>query len=443
MNTKQLKNKKFLATALAVTVLVSGTYAWQAFSQEVTNEKITGVGLPGGRLHDYFDGTDKDVFIENYTTAAEGENVYARIRIDEYFESGANAGTADAKNPTILRGDLAQSAETTPTLNNKDSWDTYIHRADGDITPDSEIREYRDLELGGSSVYMPTFNQNIDDLEPDFNGTFRDEYNEIKEEPYDDFEKYTVGGTPSTATDKVVTVDGTASTATTHTAKETKTADITTMAEWLDDGAPISDTWVFDVDGWAYYAAPIAPETATGLLIDGITVIDSPSQQWYYAVNVTAQIATAGDWGAEDDDDTASSMYASNMTDEGVYLLNRVSGLVTVEEMLVKNTDDSQLELEDVQIASGTDKTYQVFYTVVNGEGLDNETIMDWTIEEVASDSSSGADLSNVLDYTSGQDTVKFSPTSDMEGYQYKITATSALDSSKTVYITVSVPVAE
>ena len=37
------------------------------------------------------------------------------------------------------------------------------------------------------------------------------------------------------------------------------------------------DFWVWDDDGWAYWANAIQPDTATGLLLDGIELINPPS----------------------------------------------------------------------------------------------------------------------------------------------------------------------
>lgn len=55
-----------ITTTLAAAILVSGTFAWQSISQLVTNEG-DGKANPGGRLHDYFNGENKDIFVENFT----------------------------------------------------------------------------------------------------------------------------------------------------------------------------------------------------------------------------------------------------------------------------------------------------------------------------------------------------------------------------------------
>ena len=95
-------NKKKVATtatalALAGLMLFGGTYAWQSISQTALNE-ASDVINPGGRLHDDFNGENKDVYVENFTSLANnGVQVFARVRLDEYMEIGTNAGglTAD------------------------------------------------------------------------------------------------------------------------------------------------------------------------------------------------------------------------------------------------------------------------------------------------------------------------------------------------------------
>ena len=75
------------AVAVSAAILLGGTYAWQSISQTALNEKIVEVN-PGGRLHDDFDGTNKDVYVENFGDTP----IFARVRLDEYMEIGA--GTA-------------------------------------------------------------------------------------------------------------------------------------------------------------------------------------------------------------------------------------------------------------------------------------------------------------------------------------------------------------
>ena len=83
----------------------------------------------------------------------------------------------------------------------------------------------------------------------------------------------------------------------THTAKATQTATVLTMAEWKAQGAPVGPYWVYDTDGWAYWAQPILPGEATGLLLDGIELNEVIQDDWYYGINVVGQFSDGGDWG--------------------------------------------------------------------------------------------------------------------------------------------------
>ena len=88
----------------------------------------------------------------------------------------------------------------------------------------------------------------------------------------------------------------------THTAKATQNATVLTMEEWKAQGSPTGKYWVYDTDGWAYWAEPIIPGEATGLLLDEIELQKSLTD-WYYAIHVTAQFATADDLGSKTDSD--------------------------------------------------------------------------------------------------------------------------------------------
>ena len=99
------KKKKVVSTIAAVAtsaaLLLGGTLAWQSANQVALNE-ASDVINPGGRLHDDFDGTNKDVYVENFTPEDTGEPIYARIRLQEYFEIVTNYDTAAEKVHTLV-----------------------------------------------------------------------------------------------------------------------------------------------------------------------------------------------------------------------------------------------------------------------------------------------------------------------------------------------------
>ena len=59
---KRKKTAAVVATVMAVVLALTGTFAWQSISQTAMNE-TTGEVNPGGRLHDDFDGRNKDVYV--------------------------------------------------------------------------------------------------------------------------------------------------------------------------------------------------------------------------------------------------------------------------------------------------------------------------------------------------------------------------------------------
>lgn len=361
--------KKILASVIALSLLSVGTFAWQSFSQEATNEVIEKVDTPGARTHDYFDGTDKNVFVENYATGDYAPDVYARIRLSEYFEYGKGAGNSDAdtSNIKVVRGDI--KIADTPLFSDVDTWDVYKLGSVADASNES-IRTFRDLELGGEIYYMPTFNQDNTSQEAEVKGNYRDEFGEVKEVPYDDYKNYEENDQDS---GYVATAAETASTETNHTAKSTENAKIIAMSDWLDlnEEEQIGEYWVFDTTGWAYYAKPIVGATASGLLLDGITQVSNPKSEWYYAIDVKVQLATLGDWGDQQstEGDTDNIGMYEDLTDDAMELLTKVSamdGLVKPETSQPEEPEESNLlELigmskEELTELVGTDDTLQI-----------------------------------------------------------------------------------
>ena len=78
---RRRKRSAILAVILAILMALSGTYAWLSINQKATNA-LEGTSDPGGRVHDDFDGTNKDVYAENFGDS----NIFARIKLSEYME---------------------------------------------------------------------------------------------------------------------------------------------------------------------------------------------------------------------------------------------------------------------------------------------------------------------------------------------------------------------
>ncbi|MDR3209325.1 MAG: hypothetical protein LBT36_01680, partial [Oscillospiraceae bacterium] len=79
-------------------------------------------------------------------------------------------------------------------------------------------------------------------------------------------------------------------------AKQTPMGYVITMQRWYEIGKPINQNyWVIDTDGWAYWAQLLAPGQATGLLLDTVQLGNPIPDDYYYAINVTYQMASATD----------------------------------------------------------------------------------------------------------------------------------------------------
>lgn len=349
-----------LALGLSVVLLFGGTFAWQSLNQEALNE-IRGGTNPGGRLHDDFNNVsfdtdkngvakyktktyDKDVYVENFTSALDdGVQIFARVRLDEYMEIGPGAGTNRADKQVEV---LGLSVDGTPSqLNRRSTWTT---RRPGDTN--SAFQKYWIWTMnGGQTTYMPTFNKNKDSLAADINGTFGAAFadyvdytqldNVVKEgwaiydnDNNDDDELQDADLSAIIAGTQDITAykDYIRTSKETHAVAETIKGTVITMDEWLDPNGKdqeIGSYWVWDDDGWAYWAAPILPQTATGLLLDQVARTDViiESTEWYYGINVVAQFITADSLGSADNHsgffDTSKG---SAPTNEAMMLLSAI-----------------------------------------------------------------------------------------------------------------------
>lgn len=298
MTTKKKIAASIGAVGMAAVIALGGTFAWQSISQQALNETMATVN-PGGRLHDDFNGQNKNVYVENFTKPDEdGTTIFARVRLDEYMEIGKGAG-ADTENH-------ATPVKEGTELKDKSTWVTRTPGSD-DITSNGDFAAYWDWKMGGQGVYMPTFNMNKDSLKADVNGTYdaTDGTNH-----YIDYVEYAVGDTETgdeiydadtddtDESDPIENTDIKKVLSQEHTAKETGTAVVITMQQWIDEyNMEPGEYWVWDTDGWAYWAQGIDAGETTGLLLDEIIHSNPPSDSWYYGINVVGQFVTADDIG--------------------------------------------------------------------------------------------------------------------------------------------------
>ncbi|MDR2649946.1 MAG: hypothetical protein LBB94_09580 [Clostridiales bacterium] len=270
-----------------VVLIVTGTFAWTSLNSQKVNEWF-GAGMnpgtgPGGTLHDDFFENSKQVYVENWGD----ENLYVRIMLGEYMEIGFGAGLKsvakdssgeDIHNPNnksvSVRGN-------TWNIDEPEKWNVVwvgdrlneVGDIPTGIAPWYKLSSYWGWNMGGQKYYFPapegsrTDKGYVDQRSP----------NALQPITGDDYESV----------------------------KRTLSASIMSMEAWKVTGSPIGNYWVIDrSDGWAYWAAPLEPGEATGLLINSVMKIGSAWQNYtsnvdfdynsdyYYGINVHAQIAT-------------------------------------------------------------------------------------------------------------------------------------------------------
>lgn len=378
------KKKKTLtavgAVAMAAAVGLGGTFAWQSISQQALNEAAAIVN-PGGRLHDDFDGRNKDVYVENFTEAPDGTVIFARVRLDEYMELGVDAG----KNQDAAKRNVDPVVPGT-NIKDKNTWITRTPDATGSFS------DYWKWTTGGQTIYMPTFNRDKDSLKADINGT----YEGTGGTPYDDYRTYTDGQPqPGTAVYDNDADDadngGTRTEEETHTATTTIDGTVITMDEWLirweayqtavEDGADPEtaaantqvkgDFWVWDADGWAYWANPIAPSTATGLLLDSIELINPPSDNYYFGINVVGQFVTADDVG---------HLNGTGFYDEEAGKLPTENAEALIELLTGQDISVTRVEISgDDSVTRGSNGSYEA--RVFKGNTAVEDASVEWSVD--------------------------------------------------------------
>lgn len=370
----QKKTKKILAATAAVTIaatlVLGGTLAWQSINQVASN-KNGGVTNPGGRLHDDFDGENKDAYVENFGDS----KIVVRIQIREFLETGREAGkpSGNSRNPVDPGADY----------NNPDKWPIHVPNDSKNATVcKNHFHDHIRYDFGGKTIFLPTFNMNKDSLVPEVNGTWEGKSGT----PYDDYVKYESAGASHSGTEYhdadsnnidegkeeglkgnggTQDVNYTQKESVTHVTKETLEAEVITMDTWLagtDAGGKnkeLGNFWVYDKDGWAYWANPLEPSEATGLLLDKVTVYSEPADDYYFAIDVIAQMTTLGDLGENYKDGFWDPKYGTAPTKEAKELLDKMGATslpISLSDQIrnaLQNPDD--LNPDKVVTIDGTD----------------------------------------------------------------------------------------
>lgn len=294
-----------ISLVIAAAIILSGTYAWVSISQVAVNE-MRGTSEPGGRVHDDFDGENKDVYVENYGSAP----LFVRVKLIEYMENGEGAGLKSLDGSMPNPGNHAVPFASATSIDERATWPAHIPAATVAVcdTGDPKIHDYVTWTMGGDKIFMPTFNRNPEDRATDTSGLGVDALvgsptSVGRDDPGGDHNDgthtYWTLGESVVADEEIydATIPGASTNpGVTHTAKPTLTqaAGVMTMAEWAALGKKAGNYWVYDTDGWAYWANALAPTEATSLLLDEIAVVP-PDGDWFYVIDVVGQMATLAD----------------------------------------------------------------------------------------------------------------------------------------------------
>lgn len=373
------KTRKIIAAgaalAVAAALAVTGTLALNATTTVKVNELF-----PGARLHRDYDGEyTRNVYVENYDTSWQNaSSVFVRIRLDEYLEVGGASVISGGK-----KADKSTWRTRTPALD----------KSTGDgIT--SKVK----WVLGGDSIYyMPTFDVNNESQAVDENGT--------EAKSYKDYIAYKQG---DTKTDTEKRTGGTTAQAT-HTARQTPKCTVITMDEWLKN--PVSGNyWVWDSDGWFYWAKPVNTPTdesknngkcTTGTLLSGVSRKDKIEGSTYYGLNVVAEIATSAvDRGVDGQEGFYSKQNGGVPSANAVKLLETIGGEPNVSVTITQAQNRTEYSSDN----AADSITYQLVDTKHN-TALDGSKIT-WSVSGKTKDGTKFASTtgtSNTLTVATGE----------------------------------------
>ncbi|MDR2649753.1 MAG: hypothetical protein LBB94_08585 [Clostridiales bacterium] len=402
MDSKQSKRLKsgsaVMKAALTLAMLViGGTFAWINLSQRTVSEwfgkgSVEGVEGNGATLHDDFceNGENKDIYIENWG----GYPIYARVRLDEYMEMGEGAGLKGS-GPNE-RNPLNKAVSLTNNDSNIDDASTWRPYDAG-----SSIRDYWQWIMGGQKYYFPA----PDDLRGAIDSSGTEYIDANSAEDLGPFDINNVGA---------------------YT-KLTPLAEVIDMQNWLalSDSQKIGDYWVVDSDGWVYWADVILPGQATGLLLDKVTLINKPNQDYYYGINVKANMATKYGKDAQGNPDSYQSFGLETnggWTQNGQLLMETLVHSATVSS--VKISADRPVVDHVIKAAPGETLTLTAYAAA--GEGVPE---IDWNVRN-------DSDFTFYTEDMNARITINDSAAA---GGEYAVTAYAVSDSGVTDTVTVKI----
>ncbi|MDR3238651.1 MAG: hypothetical protein LBT44_00995 [Clostridiales bacterium] len=305
----------FLISAVAVILLLmSNTFAWNNFAK--TTSHFTGYGdstnddsiNKSGTLHHDSDGANMDVYLENWGN----ESIYVRLRLTEYMELGEGAGqyNADGEDDGSRSPSEANKAASLiegASVYDVKSWTVCI--------PEEEELSLFEMEAAFPETAA---------ADPAFDNHAALRY----------YWTWKMGGwkyyAPASESDRRIIVrDPTVYSADSPGVSETLDALVLSMRQWEELGRPIGPYWIIDADGWAYWAAPLERQTATGLLLSAVERTDQEiTADYYYGVHIWAQTASK-DGGTNYND--FGNPENGGWTDSGHALVDRIAGVESAE----------------------------------------------------------------------------------------------------------------
>lgn len=330
---------------IALIIALTGTFAWFSFNQRATNEFEIKTP-PNVNLHDDFEGgPQKDVYVEN----SGQRDVFVRVRLSEFMQIGseslvpgaekddvntwtAHVPNADgscwtcSNNPAMEtfhtyyewtmggRKFYRPAEESAKGLGDMASEDYREPHVVGDVTDyaallktafagDATTLNMIDTFLDYAKPFEEAMYQALDAKIKGLAGTAQDIV--IWTNPNDPTETMTLSQIQMTLTEAPVGVLGYRPNEGITPPKNVTTAHpmVITMADWRAGNPALGrepfakgDFWVVDTDGWAYWANPLAPGEATGMLLSYVDRTEKfPGDDAYYAIDVWLQAVTVDD----------------------------------------------------------------------------------------------------------------------------------------------------
>lgn len=302
MNREQKKRLRTLIL-LSLALLVSGTFAFTAFNQQVLNDRANAIRTNvTGRIHDYYnrDTENKDVFAENYGQNIENNEIMVRIRLSEFMEI-QRRGETDFT-PVV---DTAEREDIS-------TWTTYLPEA-GNLNArtgnSAAFNHYSRLTFGwqregqDAPWYMLTFNRDHEDLRTAAAGHARDYIQgngatdantDGTTHPGEGTDAYWSSGDHFDNGAGIWPGETISQNAAQHLRQERPPM---TIQQWsnLTIRNRVGNYWVIDHNtGWAYWAKLLEPGQATSYLLDAAEMTEEVVKSivngyYYYAIHVDSQ----------------------------------------------------------------------------------------------------------------------------------------------------------